>query len=91
MKKVIEETEIINVAKFDKIVVWRDGCSTQFQVCFIFGFFTGNLFDAVELSLYYNRKCQGKEPVDNVGGTVKNVILQKVNFLTGLPYCPYTF
>lgn len=71
LKKVIE-AERINAAKYYKIIDWSDGCSPQFQSRFLFCLFTENMFDGVESS--YNKKSHGKDLMDSVGETTKNVI-----------------
>ena len=71
LKKVIE-AERIHAAKYDKIIDWSDGCSPQFQSRFLFCLFTENMFDGVESS--YNKKSHGKDLMDSVGETTKNVI-----------------
>ena len=78
LKKVVEKAEEINVAKYDKIIVWSDGCSAQFSSRFVFRLLTEDLFDGVELTWNYNEKSHGKGPMDGVGGTVKNIIFRKV-------------
>ena len=78
LKKVVEKAEEINVAKYDKIIVWSDGCSAQFRFRFVFRLLTEDLFDGVELTWNYNEKSHGKGPMDGVGGTVKNIIFRKV-------------
>ena len=35
LNKVIEKPEEVNVAKYNKIIVWSDGCSVQFRSCFV--------------------------------------------------------
>ena len=74
----VKKAEEINVAKYDKINVWSDGCSAQFRSRFVFRLLTADLFDGVELTWNYNEKCHGKGPMDGVGGTVKNIIFRKV-------------
>ena len=78
LEKVVEKAEEINVAKYDKIVVWSDGCSTQCRSRFVFRLLTQDFFDGVELTWNYNEKSYGKGPMDGVGGTVKNIIFRKV-------------
>ena len=78
LKKVVEKAEEINVAKYDKIIVWSDGCSAQFRSRFVFRLLTEDLFHGVKLTWNYNEKSLGKGPMDGVGGTVKNIIFRKV-------------
>ena len=56
LKKVVEKAEEINVAKYDKIIVWSDGCSAQFSSRFVFHLLTEDLFDCLELTWNYNEK-----------------------------------
>ena len=74
----VEKAEGINVAKYDKIIVWSDGCSAQFSSRSVFRLLTEDLFDGVELTWNYNEKSHGKGPMEGVGGTVKNIIFRKV-------------
>ena len=60
LKKVVEKAEEINVAKYDKIIVWSDGCSAHFRCHFAFRLLTKDLFDSVELTWNYNEKKPGK-------------------------------
>ena len=64
LKKVVEKAEEINVAKYDKIIVWSDRCSSQFRSRFVFRLLTEDLFDGVELTWNYNEKSHGKGPRD---------------------------
>ena len=56
----VEKAEEINVAKYDKIIVWSDGCFAQFRSRFVFRLLTEDLFDGVELTWNYNEKNLGK-------------------------------
>ena len=78
LEKVVEKAEEINVAKYDKIIVWSDGCSAQFRFHYVFRLLKQDFFDGVELTWNYNEKGRGKGPMDDVGGTVKNIIFRKV-------------
>ena len=74
----VEKAKEINVAKYDEIIVWSDGCSAQFRSHFVFRLLKEDLFDGVELTWNYNEKSHGKGPMDGVGGTVKTIIFYKV-------------
>ena len=78
LKKVVEKAEEINVAKYDKIIVWSSRCSSQFCSRFVFYLLTEDLLDGVELTWNCNQKIHGKGPMDGVEGTVKNIIFRKV-------------
>ena len=60
LKKVVEKAEEINVAKYDKIIVWSDGCSAQFRFHFVYRLLKQDFFDHVELTWNYNEKGNGK-------------------------------
>ena len=74
----VEKAEEIDVAKYDKTIVWSDECSAQFCSHFVFRLLTEDLFDGVELKWNYNEKSYWKGPMDGAGGTVKNIIFRKV-------------
>ena len=76
LKKVIKKAEEINVAKYDKIIVWNDRCSAQFCSRFVFRLLTEDIFVGVKLTWSYNKKSLGKGPMDGVGGIVKNIIFR---------------
>ena len=78
LEKVVEKAEEINVAKYDRIVVWSDGCSTQCRSRFVFRLLTQDFFDGVELTWNYNEKAMEKFPWMVLEGTVKNIIFRKV-------------
>ena len=71
LKKNIEKAEEINVAKYDKIIVWRDGCSAQVCSRFVFPPLNGEFFDGNELMWNCNEKSHEKGHMAGVGGTVK--------------------
>ena len=50
LKKVVKKAEEINVARYDKIIIWSDGCSAHFRSRFVFRLLTEDLFDGVELT-----------------------------------------
>ena len=78
LEKVVEKAEEISVVKYDKIIGWSDGCSTQFCSRFVFRLLTQDLFDGVDPTWNYNEKSHGEGFTDGVGGTVKNIIFRKV-------------
>ena len=74
----VEKAEEINVAKYDKIIIWSDECSAQFRSRFVFRLLTEDFFDGGKFTWNDNKKSHGKGPMDGVGGTVKNIIFRKV-------------
>ena len=77
LKIVVEKAEEINVAKYEKIIIWSDGCSAQFRSRFVFRLLTDDFFYGGEFTWNDNKKKHGKGPMDGVGGTVKNIIFCK--------------
>ena len=63
----------------------------QFRSKFIFQLLAGNIFPDKSLSWYYNERHHGKGPMDGVGGTIKNVIFQKVKSAHVVVYTPNQF
>ena len=51
---------------------------TQFRSRFIFQLLAGTMFLNKSLCWFYNEGHHGKVPMDDVGGTIKNVIFRKV-------------
>jgi len=43
LKKVIEKAEAINIASYETIYIWSDGCSAQFRSRFVFRLLTEDL------------------------------------------------
>ena len=78
LKKVIEKAEKINAAKYDKTIVWSDGCSALFRSRFVLRLLKVDFFDSVELTWNYNEKSHGEGRMDSVGKTLKNIIFRRV-------------
>ena len=57
--------------------IWSDSCGSQFQSKFIFALIT-HFNPDYNIQWYYNERHHGKGPMDGVGGTVKNMILQHI-------------
>ena len=55
-----------------------DGMGTQFRSRFIFQLLAGTMFLNKSLYWFYNEGHHDKVPVDDVSGTIKNVIFRKV-------------
>ena len=59
-----------------KIILWSDGCASQFRSRFVFKLLAHYRPD-LEMSWFYNGAHHGKGPMDGIGGTVKNVVSDK--------------
>ena len=78
LKKVIDTVETEYGKSFTSVVLWSDGMGAHFRSRFIFPLLTGTMFLNKSLCWFYNDKHHGKVPMDDVGGTIKNVIFRKV-------------
>ena len=87
LKKVIATVETECVKSFTNVVLWSDGMGAQFRSKFIFQLIAGTMFlnkslcqfyMNKSLCQFYNERHRGKVPIDDVDGTIKNVILRKV-------------
>ena len=78
LKEVIDTVEMKCGKSFTIVVLWSDGMDTQFRLRFIFQLLAGKMFLNKSLCWFYNEGHQGKVPMDDVGGTIKNVIFRKV-------------
>ena len=67
---VLKEIEI-NV-ELTKIIVWSDGCASQFRSRFVFKLLAHYRPD-LEISWHYNEAHHEKGPMDGIGGALKNV------------------
>ena len=78
LKKVIDTEEMECGKSFTSVVLWSDRMSTQFRSRFIFQLLARKMFLNKSLFWFYNEGHHGKVPMDDVGGTIKNVIFRKV-------------
>ena len=78
LKEVIDTVEMECGKSFTIVVLWSDGMDTQFRLRFIFQLLAGKMFLNKSLCWFYNEGHHGKVPMDDVGGTIKNVIFRKV-------------
>ena len=78
LKKVIDTVEMECGKSFTNVVLWSNGMGTQFRSRFIFQLLAGIMFLNKSLCWFYNEGHHGKVPMDDVGGTIKNVIFRKV-------------
>ena len=60
-----------------RVVLWSDGCSSQFRSKFIFELLT-HFNQNIALQLHYNEAHHGKGPMDGVGGTIKRFVYKLV-------------
>ena len=58
--------------------LWSGVMGAQFRSRFIFQLLAGTMFLNKSLCWFYNEGHHGKVPMDDVGGTIKNVIFRKV-------------
>ena len=74
LRKVAEIAQIRSGKSFQSLIIWSGGMSVQFPSRFIFKLLASTLFLDKEISWFYNERHQGKDSMDGVGGTLKNVI-----------------
>ena len=91
LKKVIDTVETEYGKSFTSVVLWSDGMGAHFRSRFIFPLLAGTMFLNKSLYWFYNDKHHGKVPMDDVGGTIKNVIFRKVKSGQVVIYTPKEF
>ena len=91
LKKGIDTVETECGKLLTNIVLWSDGMGTQFWSRFIFQLLAGTKFLNKSLCWFYNEEHHGKLPMDDVGGTIKNVIFRKVKSGQVVIYTPKEF
>ena len=93
LKGVIDTVETECSKSFTNVVLWNDGMGAQFRSRFIFQLLAGAMFLNKSLCWFYNEGQHGKVPMDDVGGTTKNVIFRKVKpgQIVGQVYDPKNF
>ena len=93
LKKVIDTVETECSKSFTNVVLWNDGMGAQFRSRFIFQLLAGAMFLNKSLCWFYSEGHHGKVPMDDVGGTTKNVIFRKVKpgQIVGQVYDPKNF
>ena len=77
LKKVIDTMETECTKSFTNVVLWSDCMDTQFRSRFIFQLLAGKMFLNKSLCWFYNEGHHGKVPMNEVGGTIQNVIFRK--------------
>ena len=78
LKKVTDTVETECGQSFTNVVLWSGSMGTQFRSWFIFQLLVGTMFLNKSLCWFYNERHHGKVPIDDVGGSMKNVIFRKV-------------
>ena len=61
------------VGPIDRVIMWSDGCASQFRSKFVFALLT-SFENEIDLEWHYNEAHHGKGPMDGVGGTIKRVV-----------------
>ena len=79
LKKKIEKAEEINVAKYDKIIVWSDGCSAQVCSRFVFPSLNGEFFWWYRAHVELQRKKPWKRSHGWCWRDRENIIFRKVD------------
>ena len=77
LKKVIDTVETECGKSFTNVVLWSDDVGAQFRSRFIFQLLAGTMFLNKSLCWFYNEGHHGKVPMNEVGGTIQNVIFRK--------------
>ena len=77
LKKVTETVEMECGKSFTNVVLWSGSMGTQFRSRFIFQLLAGTMFLNKSLCWFY-KGHHGKVPMDDIGGTIRNVIFRKV-------------
>ena len=78
LNKVIDTVETEYDTSFTNVIFWSNGMDTQFRSRFIFQILARTMFLNKSLCWFYNERHHGKVPMDDVGRTIKNVILRKL-------------
>ena len=78
LQKLIHEIESKHSKCYKNLYVWSDGMGAQLKSWFVFQILAGTILPNKSLMWLYNERHHGKDPMDGVGGTVKNVIFRKV-------------
>ena len=78
LQKLVYEIESKHGKCYKNLYVWSDGMGAQLRSWFVFQILAGTILPNKSLMWLYNERHHGKDPMDGVGGTVKNVIFRKV-------------
>ena len=80
VKKVMDHVLSKIVNKIGMVYIVSDGCASQFRSKFVFKVLT-LIHPEIGLAWHYNEAHHGKEPMNGIGGTMKNTVFRK--FLSG--------
>ena len=78
LQKLVHEIESKHGKCYKNLYVWCDGMGAQLRSWFVFQILAGTILPNNSLMWLYNERHHGKDPMDGVGGTVKNLIFRKV-------------
>ena len=78
LRKVVEIAENSLGKSFRRLIIWSDGMNEQFRSRFIFKLLASTVFLDKEISWFYDERHHGKGPMEDVGGTRKNVVFRNV-------------
>ena len=91
LKKVIDILETECGKSFTNVVLWRDVMGTQFRSRCIFQLLAETMFLNNSLCWFCNERHHGKGSIDDVGGTIINVIFRKVKSGQIMVHAPKEF
>ena len=91
LEKVTDTVETESGKSFTNVVLWSDGMGTHFRSRFIFQLLAGPIFLNKSLCWFYNEGHHGKVSMDDVSGTIKNVIFRKVKSSQIVVHTPKEF
>ena len=77
LQKVIEHVQERLGVSLSNIIIWSDGCCSQFRSRFV-AYFLANFQLDVNIEWNYSEAHHGKGPMDGIGGTVKNIVFKEV-------------
>lgn len=69
--------EVEKHVRLSKLILWSDGCASQFRSRFVFKLLA-HYRPELEINWHYNKAQHGKGPMDGIGETVKNVVYRQV-------------
>ena len=69
--------EVDGLTNLTKFIMWSDGCAAQFRSRFVFKLLANYRRD-LQLECHYNDDHHGKDTMDGIRGTIKNVVFRQV-------------
>jgi len=69
--------EVEKHVHLSKLILWSDGCASQFRSRFVFKLLA-HYRPELQIGWHYNEVHHGKGPMDGIGGTLKNVVYRQV-------------